>query len=80
MASYKGHLNLKITHLGCPQSPRQYFGNTSGSLLNQSEPYGNQTDTVSHFGRFQGAEPKTNNDRLDAIVVIPCMKEIDLGL
>ena len=35
------------------------------------EPYGNQTDTVSHFCRFQGAESKTNNGRLDAIVVLP---------
>ena len=53
-----------------------------GISLNQSEPYGNQTDTVSRFCRFQGAGSKTNTGRLDAILLvgIPCMKEIDLDL
>ena len=30
--------------------------------------------------RFQGAESEMNKGRLDAIVGIPCMKEIDLDL
>ncbi len=34
----------------------------------------------SNREKFQGAESKTNNGRLDAIVVIPCMKESDLDL
>ncbi len=53
---------------------------TRGSLLNQSEPYGNWTEPVTHFCGFQGAESNMNNGGLDALVGIPCTKEIELDL